>query len=70
MRGCLEGETVCFHDVELGAPRTANLVSIAVVVTLTTLHVISIPVFARHADLVESTDAAALLAAEIDVVRD
>ena len=61
---------VCLHDVEFGAESAANLVCIAVVVVLAAKHIVAILIFAWHADLVESSDAATLLATEIDIVGD
>ena len=68
--GGLPGVLVGLHDVELWAESTANLVCVAVVVVLAPEHIVSVLVLAWHADLVESSDAAALLAAEIDIVGD
>ena len=70
VRGGLPRELVCLHDVEFGAESAADLVCVAVVVSLATFDVVSVPVLAWHADLVESSVASALLSAQIDVVRD
>lgn len=70
MRSCLPIVAICFHDVKLWAVCAANLVCVAIVVSLATLDIVSIPVLAWHADLVECAIAAALLATQVDIERD
>ena len=66
----MEGVHVRFHDVELWAPSAANLVGVAIVVVLASEHIVAILILTWHAHLIESCNAATLLATEVDVVGD
>ena len=64
------GELVSLHDIHLGAPVAVDLIGVAVTIAIGIHPDVTVLVFAWHSNSVESSDAAALVVAQIEVPLD
>ena len=63
----MESPLVCLHNVELGAPVSTDLVTVAVIVSIS-VPVLARGVFAWGTNEIEGSDATAVALAEVNVI--